>query len=178
MWETIQTEVDFRQSLALFSTAQPLQKVRRMQLAPSCSTSLPRGQQLGVLLWVGSDLRRKRYFSRNDAISPARGIFASRWSRPLVLQQRWLKQSLKGAVLLLEGSSAEPYCQPGLPIYSRLLSLLPPLAIFLQAFSGPSSCSPLPAHSVSRHLPGLQKTLASQHLHFLLKSIGQLCSVR
>lgn len=53
--------------------------------------------RLRVLPWVGSDLRRKRHFSRNDAISPARGIFASRWSRPLVLQRRWLKQSLKGA---------------------------------------------------------------------------------
>lgn len=106
-------EVDFRESLALFSAAQPLHKVRWMELGPSCWTSLPRGQQLGALFWVDSDLRRKRYFSRNDAISAAQWIFASRWSRPLALQWRWLKQSLKGAALLLEGCSAEPCSQAG-----------------------------------------------------------------
>lgn len=147
-------EVEFRESLAWFSAAQPLHKVRWMELAPSCWISLPRGQQLGVLFWVGSELRIKRYFSGSDAIPP--GIFASRWSRPLALQRHWLELSLKGAVMLC---LAEPYRQAALPVCSRLSSLLPSLPVFFQAFSGPPSCSPLAARSVSWHLPGLQKSL-------------------
>lgn len=163
-------EVNFREILALFSAAQPLQMVRCMDLAPFCWTSLLRGseEQIRALFGAGSDLRTERYFSGNDAISPAQGIFASRWSRPLALQRRWLEQSQR----------CRAYSQAALPVYSRLLSLLPSLAVFLQAFSGPSSCSPLAARSVSWHLPGPQKSLAPQHLHFLLKSISQLCSVR
>lgn len=75
----------------------------------------------------------------------SRGIFASRWSRPLAFQRHWLKQSLQGAVLLQPSSS---------PCSQQLWSLLPSLAILWRAFSGLSSCSPLAAHSVSWHLPG------------------------